>query len=1709
MKKTNTRFLKFFYLLLGTLFWSGTAFAQPANDLCGTAAILNCGDTGIAGTTIASTADDRPDGCFSLSEGVWYIIPGTGDNITVTVTPIGWDPEVNLQSGNCNNLTSISCNDAGGGGDAETVNFSSLVGTDYFIYVADWNNATGPGGNEGDFTIDVACEAPPMAPSNDDCANAIDLGNAEMGFCAGTTAGTTLGATESLPGCDGTANDDVWFSFTATDTNQDVTVTNTGGVTDIVTEVFDGCGGASLACQDSPDSPVNLTGLTVGNVYVFRVYTFSSLATSTTDFTVCVGSPPSAPVNDDCANATELIVGSGACAGPTLSNNVSSTISGELPEPTCSDIGLTGEDIWFTFTVPAGGEVIVDVTSGGGPTDWGMSIYSGVCGALTEVECDDDDGVGLFPSITLTGQTPGDILLIRLFEFLTDETGFVNICAYSPPPPPVNDFCAGAIPIVPSAPGTGCTNDTFTAPADIDGTTDSGVPQVCSNPGLDLWFTWTATSTGLIFNDGDGAPGIAVFASCADANAGIEISCANTFAPADSELSGWAIGDNLLIQVYDFNGSTSALSWCLEEFNPPPPPPNDACATAIDYETAFGPIGAVGSCPANMSMLDISEYSDSGIDPTCDFGNDATAWYTWTATANGISFDSGAGFPGLEILSGTCGAFTSLGCLNNSDGEITGLTIGTTYHMIIWDDGTNGTIIDWCIEALAPPPVNDACAAATPLPVTEGDACGVLTMGTNVSSTESGELPIPSCDVFEDGQDIWYAVTVPMSGAVNIEVSDAGGPTDWVMSLYSGVCGNLTEIACDDDTNGTFPAITATGLTPGDVLLVRLFEDGNDADGPVNICAFSPAAVCDVAVASEVVTDETCAGAEDGTITIATTTSFGPVTYALTGIVSMTNTTGIFTDLPQGTYSYTVTDNGFPAAAGPCTIMGGPLTIAGDATAPVISCPTNITITCNDQLEAVSSVDEFLAAGGIITEDCGIASITSVDISTGDNCNTTADQVITRLYTITDDSGNATTCEQMITVSNSLVGPVITEVPVDQIVDCAVNAIPQLNFFQASGDCGVDITTTVAEMPSTGTPGCNGSTISFMYTATDACGRTASHIQTYTIANDGPEFVCPTDICIIECPADNEMIQTQFDDYAGLATVLTSCSESEITITNSFNTNSFISQNCSNPSVSVEGAVAYQTVTFSATDACGRTSTCTALVVIKDNDGPVINGNIPLGTDDCANQDKQAAYDNWINLALGNLSAMDECSGTSTSVNYSPLSPNTNCQGGLATTVVAFTATDACGNQTVINANYRIIDLGSIPMATVSGALRTEENESVELVEVAVDGGSFNNMMMTSANGNYEFDLEINQNHTITPTRNDNHLNGITSYDLILLGQHLLEIQELDSPYKLIAADINRSGSITALDMIQLRRLILHIDETFLNNTSWRFVDADYTFSEVSNPFATTFPEAVSINNLSQAELHDFVAIKIGDLNGSAAPALLNAEGDTRDLNELVFQVDDQQLSANQTHTVDFKAKDFKDILGYQFTLAFDPSQLEMVDFAAGALESLSAENFGDRFNEGVLTSSWNAFEGVTIEDDATLFSITFKANANVSLSNAIHFNSELTSTEAYSQSESLLDLGLMFNNGSNVEAPGFALLQNRPNPFNNQTLIAFTLPEMTDATLTIYDVAGRIIKQYKGDFNKGYNEVTVNRADLSGSGLLYYQLETSTEVATMKMIVQ
>lgn len=124
------------------------------------------------------------------------------------------------------------------------------------------------------------------------------------------------------------------------------------------------------------------------------------------------------------------------------------------------------------------------------------------------------------------------------------------------------------------------------------------------------------------------------------------------------------------------------------------------------------------------------------------------------------------------------------------------------------------------------------------------------------------------------------------------------------------------------------------------------------------------------------------------------------------------------------------------------------------------------------------------------------------------------------------------------------------------------------------------------------------------------------------------------------------------------------------------------------------------------------------------------------------------------------------------------------------------------------------------------------------------------------------------RSYTVIPYRNDNPLNGVTTLDLALIAKHILNLVPLDSPYKMIAADANKSGTITTLDIVALRRLILGIDSVLARNTSWRFVRSSYVFPNASNPFSAPFPESDTLlTGSSPVNNVRFIPIKVGNVN--------------------------------------------------------------------------------------------------------------------------------------------------------------------------------------------------------------------------------------------------
>lgn len=239
--------------------------------------------------------------------------------------------------------------------------------------------------------------------------------------------------------------------------------------------------------------------------------------------------------------------------------------------------------------------------------------------------------------------------------------------------------------------------------------------------------------------------------------------------------------------------------------------------TGLDYSFGNGP-SAPQSFDVEGTLL-VAGTTVTSSSPNFEVSLTAVGGY-----GNSVNVPAGT-------LNGTTTIYTRL---------VAGLAVNTYNSTITISNATPGLgttpTITVSGEVTPAPPANDDCSGAISL--TPNASC-TYTSYTNVNATDSG-IPDPSCSSYGGG-DVWFSVTVPVSGEITVETSNNGGLSDTAMALYSGSCGSLTEIDCDDDSgSGTMSLINATGLSIGSTVYIRVFDYQGNNEGTFDICVTTP-----------------------------------------------------------------------------------------------------------------------------------------------------------------------------------------------------------------------------------------------------------------------------------------------------------------------------------------------------------------------------------------------------------------------------------------------------------------------------------------------------------------------------------------------------------------------------------------------------------------------------------------------------------------------------------------------------------------------------------------------------------------------------------------------------------------------------------------------------------------------------------------------------
>ena len=539
--------------------------------------------------------------------------------------------------------------------------------------------------------------------------------------------------------------------------------------------------------------------------------------------------------SDDCSTATLINPDLTYCnyqAGSSA--QASQSIS------TCSGGGNADDDVWYEFIANSSSMTIkVDPTVGYDPV---IQLFSGSCGTLTSIHCQDINGLNGSETLEATGLTIGQTYKFRIYHYgVGSGTSTFQVCVFGLAPPNNNTPCS-AYPLPTVTPS--CNYLTFTnagsagstVPAPPTGSCGGSGTQQGGYAGGDVWFSVVCPPSGELdihtqsidFSDG----AMALYGG--PCNAPVFIECDDDGEPGDGIImphiyhTGLTPGQTYYIRVWEYNNNNNGeFGICVTS------PDNDDCINAQQICDLNGYGGVTSSAytidtPDNMCGIG----NPSSPNPGCVFGTgytgtspvqiDNNSWLQFTANSSTAelfveisSCQNGNGMQ-MQIFEGTnCSNFVPVSnFLETTSSQTiiaTGLTIGQTYYIVV--DGFAGDICSYTITATSGIQVAEAVATEDIICQGESTTINGIVYGTgnytyywhdagNTFTSTANPITVSPSTTTEYFLDVTGYCGTTTSASVLITVND--NPT-------ANAGGDIT--ICDNET-GTISATANGGSSP-------------------------------------------------------------------------------------------------------------------------------------------------------------------------------------------------------------------------------------------------------------------------------------------------------------------------------------------------------------------------------------------------------------------------------------------------------------------------------------------------------------------------------------------------------------------------------------------------------------------------------------------------------------------------------------------------------------------------------------------------------------------------------------------------------------------------------------------------------------------------------------------------------------------------------
>lgn len=353
------------------------------------------------------------------------------------------------------------------------------------------------------------------------------------------------------------------------------------------------------------------------------------------------------------------------------------------------------------------------------------------------------------------------------------------------------------------------------------------------------------------------------------------------------------------------------------------------------------------------------------------------------------------------------------------------------------------------------------------------------------------------------------------------------------------------------------------------------------------------------------------------------------------------------------------------------------------------------------------------------------------------------------------------------------------------------------------------------------------------------------------------------------------------------------------------------------------------------------------------------------------------------NPILFDLGSYDNCTDVS-SLNYRIEPSSFDCfDHGI--NPVSFIVSDAYGNETVCTTEVVITDpqqyCPPIEQGVGGFLIDPAEFREVSQLPVRVIYLADTSIVYTDDKGYYQLEGIPRGNPVeIEPIQLGDFSQGLTTRDIVLLRQHLLEYALFTEPRQYLAADVNNSGSITNLDLLFIRGAILRTVAGFPGGDGMRSIRYDEELSQPDEVLEyTSEDEMYLLDSLLEdaKDLHFFVTKK-GDVNGDAFE-MQWAQSRVDCDSAFVFLTDSRCAEPGEIVTLTLSTYVDVDLLGMQFALNFDRNKLRFLDVRDLGNIGLSNGNYNVLQDPARFILSWDRSQAIALSPDEEILEIRFE----------------------------------------------------------------------------------------------------------------------------------